>query len=74
MKWSLRLWRLVGMIENVQVELERLIRDMETEDEWFGGFAHHWLRDLREADELLEEAKETVSRVAADIERGKRIK
>jgi hypothetical protein len=61
------------MMENVQVELERLIRDMEIDNEQFGGFSRYWLRDLREANELLEEAKETVSRVAADMERGKRV-
>jgi len=74
MGWFLRLWRLAAMVRDVQVELERLLREVESGDEWFGGFAECWMRDLEEVDELLEEAKMIISRVAGEIEKGRRVR
>jgi signal transduction histidine kinase len=70
MQWSYRLEKLAKIVEDVQVELKRLIRELErVSDDDLGALAYYWARDLDEAYGYLEEAKDIMLSVAEDMRR-----
>jgi hypothetical protein len=70
MSFSGRLERLARIVDDVQVDLRKLIRDLRRiHDEELAALIEEWIRALNEADTYLEEGKEIMWDVAQDMER-----
>ena len=70
MSFSRRLERLAQIVDDVQVELRKLMRELSRiYDEELAALIENWIRALEDADAYLEEAKEIMWDVAQDMKR-----
>ncbi|MCI4407469.1 MAG: hypothetical protein JHC26_00110 [Thermofilum sp.] len=73
MQLSRRLKKLVSIVEDVQVELREIMREMDDlsqiRDDDLEGLLVDWVKELEEADAHLEEAADIMWGVAEDMER-----
>jgi signal recognition particle GTPase len=70
MSFSYRLERLSQIVDDVQVELKKLMRELSRiSDEEIEALIDDWIRALEEADVYLEEAKDIMWDVAQAMKR-----
>jgi signal recognition particle GTPase len=70
MSFAYRLERLSQVVDDVQVELKKLIRELRRiPDEEIEALIDDWIRALEEADVYLEEAKDIMWGVAQSMKR-----
>jgi len=70
MSFSYRLERLAQIVDDVQVELRKLIRELRhVPDEDLEALIIDWVKELEEADVYLEEAKDIMWDVAQEMKR-----
>jgi uncharacterized tellurite resistance protein B-like protein len=70
MSFSYRLERLAQVVDDVRVELRKLIRElMRIPDEELAALIEDWVRALEEADAYLEEAEQIMWDVAQEMKR-----
>ena len=70
MSFSYRLERLSQIVDDVQVDLKKLIRELRrVSDEELEGLIGDWIRALEEADAYLEEAEQIMWDVAQEMKR-----
>jgi signal transduction histidine kinase len=70
MAFSRKLEKLAQVVDDVQVELRKLVRELRhVYDEELAALIEDWVRALKEADVYLEEAKDIMLDVAEDMRR-----
>jgi transcriptional regulator with XRE-family HTH domain len=70
MSFSRRLERLAQIVDDVQVELRKLMRDLSRiHDEELEALIEDWIKALEEADAYLEEGKEIMWDVAQSMKK-----
>jgi len=70
MAFSRKLEKLAQVVDDVQVELRKLVRELRRiPDEELAALVEDWIRALEEADAYLEEAKDIMWGVAEDMRR-----